>query len=56
QTLANQLGENGKLIVPVGDKVQQKLMIVTRQGNNFDIIEADSRSFVPLIGKRGWAD
>ena len=56
QTLAKQLGENGKLIVPVGDKVQQKLMIVTRQGNNFDIIEADSRSFVPLIGKRGWAD
>ena len=56
QTLAKQLGENGKLIVPVGDKVQQKLMIVTRQGNNFDIIEADSRSFVPLIGKRGWTD
>lgn len=54
ETLLSQLGENGRLMIPVGEKDQQKLMIVTRKGADFDILEADSRSFVPLIGRRGW--
>ncbi len=54
ETLLSQLGQNGRLISPVGEKDQQKLMIVTRKGADFDILEADSRSFVPLIGRRGW--
>lgn len=52
--LLSQLADNGRMIVPVGEKTQQKLTIITRQGGDYHILAETLRSFVPLIGKKGW--
>lgn len=52
--LAGQLNINGRMAVPVGDRFQQKLMLLTRQENRLDTQEICSCVFVPLIGKFGW--
>lgn len=52
--LVQQLDDGGKMIIPVGGKTQQKLMIITREGDKFHIMEDDEKRFVPLIGKKGW--
>jgi protein-L-isoaspartate(D-aspartate) O-methyltransferase len=54
ETLLNQLADKGRLIVPVGEKTHQKLIIITREGADYHILAEHSRSFVPLIGKKGW--
>ncbi|RMI15403.1 MAG: protein-L-isoaspartate O-methyltransferase, partial [Calditrichaeota bacterium] len=54
ETLQLQLADGGRLIVPVGGKSRQKLMIVTRTGDSFHILEHHFRNFVPLIGREGW--
>jgi protein-L-isoaspartate(D-aspartate) O-methyltransferase len=54
-TLMKQLGVNGRLVIPVGDKVSQKLRIVTKvTEDNFEILNVPEFVFVPLIGKEGW--
>ncbi len=55
ETLVKQLADNGKMLIPVGEKNTQKLMIVTRIGEKVEILEADAQSFVPLIGRKGWS-
>ncbi len=53
--LIKQLKPNGKLIVPVGDKKLQKMVLITKDFNNqIDIQELGSFNFVPLIGKNGF--
>jgi len=54
KALLAQLAEKGRMVIPVGGKTGQKLMIITRQDDKYDIIEHDFRDFVPLIGKKGW--
>ena len=54
KALLAQLAEKGRMVIPVGGKTGQKLMIITRQADKYDIIEHDFRDFVPLIGKKGW--
>lgn len=52
--LLEQLAEGGRLICPVGNRQQQRLMKVTRQGNAL-INEAHTTCiFVPLKGQDGW--
>ena len=54
-SLINQLTIGGRLVIPVGDKDEQKLMRVTKTKTN-GLIEEDLGSvrFVPLIGAKGW--
>lgn len=53
--LTKQLQINGRLIVPVGDRTNQSLMIVHRvDEKTLDIEEIPNFAFVPLIGKNGW--
>ena len=54
EALLNQLADKGRMIVPVGEKTQQKLTIITRDGDDYHILAENSSSFVPLIGKKGW--
>lgn len=54
ESLVNQLKDAGRMIIPVGEKSQQKLIVITRENNEYHILENYSRSFVPLIGKKGW--
>ena len=56
QTLANQLSpEGGRMIIPVGDKSKQLMYLIRRDGDEFSGKELSEFSFVPLIGKEGWA-
>jgi len=52
--LLNQLAEGGRLVIPVGDRDVQSLVIVTRRGDRYDHRRAEGFKFVPLIGKEGW--
>ncbi|MGB2867621.1 MAG: protein-L-isoaspartate(D-aspartate) O-methyltransferase [Bacteroidota bacterium] len=54
EPLLKQLADGGKLVVPVGDLEIQKLRVVTKRGDKYEIKEAHGFKFVPLIGKKGW--
>ena len=54
--LLKQLAENGRMVIPVGEKTEQKLTIITRETGEYHILEDYTRSFVPLIGKKGWTE
>ncbi len=56
EQLQNQLKDGGRLVIPVGDKKSQTLIVVDREGNNFKQKEIDGFKFVPLIGKEGWKE
>jgi protein-L-isoaspartate(D-aspartate) O-methyltransferase len=54
-SLKKQLAVGGKLVIPVGDKVSQKLKIVTKiDEDKFETLDIPEFVFVPLIGKEGW--
>lgn len=55
--LTKQLSVGGKLVIPVGDKSKQSLMIITKvDENTLDAEEIPNFAFVPLIGKNGWKE
>ena len=55
QELLNQLVTGGCLVMPVGDKKGQRMVRITKTGDqNFQEEKLDYFSFVPLIGKDGW--
>ncbi|TGU71726.1 protein-L-isoaspartate(D-aspartate) O-methyltransferase [Geomonas terrae] len=57
ECLIEQLAPGGRLVIPVGDRVDQKLLVV-RKGIDGSVTreEADDCRFVRLIGKNGWSD
>jgi protein-L-isoaspartate(D-aspartate) O-methyltransferase len=55
KALLNQLDQdNGKLVMPVGDKKKQELICVTRNGSDFSRENHGACIFVPLIGREGF--
>jgi protein-L-isoaspartate(D-aspartate) O-methyltransferase len=52
--LKDQLLDGGKIVVPVGDREYQKLVVMKRAGQQFVTREIDGFKFVPLVGKEGW--
>jgi protein-L-isoaspartate(D-aspartate) O-methyltransferase len=54
--LVDQLAEGGRLVLPVARGDEQRLVVVRREGD--DAVEEDCgpASFVPLIGRYGYAD
>jgi protein-L-isoaspartate(D-aspartate) O-methyltransferase len=52
--LADQLAEGGRMLVPIGDREEQVLVLVTRRGDEFDRKEVGPVRFVPLLGAHGW--
>jgi protein-L-isoaspartate(D-aspartate) O-methyltransferase len=57
KALIEQLKENGKLVIPVGDdRVQRMVRITKKQDNKLIKEEFDNFSFVPLLGKHGWKE
>lgn len=54
-SLKKQLTIGGRLVIPVGDRVSQKLKVVTKiDEDNFETVDIPEFVFVPLIGKEGW--
>ena len=52
--LLNQLTEDGRLVLPVGNRFSQHLEIWDRQGEKFKKSNSIPVVFVPLIGDEGW--
>ena len=52
--LVAQLGENGILVVPVGNRVKQLMVKLTKKKGALIKEEFDFFSFVPLLGEQGW--
>jgi protein-L-isoaspartate(D-aspartate) O-methyltransferase len=56
EPLRTQLGEGGRLIVPVGSSEDQELQLIERQGNSFCKTVLEGCRFVPLVGHHGWKE
>jgi protein-L-isoaspartate(D-aspartate) O-methyltransferase len=53
--LKEQLKIGGRLVVPVGDKYSQIMVIIERESEtDFREYHTDAFKFVPLIGRAGW--
>lgn len=48
QDLLNQLADGGRLVMPLGDDGDQKLTVVDRVGDDFDVTELEAVRFVPF--------
>ena len=53
EALFRQLGLGGRLVIPVGPRGGQRLMLVTRTGTGLEQEVLDPVSFVPLVGGAG---
>lgn len=52
--LIAQLAVNGKMVVPMGDRFSQSLMVFTKKENRIVEESVCNCTFVPLIGEYGW--
>ena len=53
--LREQLGDGRRLVIPVGTRRQQQLIVVERHGDEWQETSDGACVFVPLIGGGGWA-
>lgn len=56
EPLVRQLGEGGRLVMPVGDKYTQDLIKITRTESGLKKENLGSCRFVKLIGEHGWKE
>ena len=56
QPLVDQLAEGGRLLVPVGARDEQRLVLARRKGDVVETREIAPVRFVPLLGSHGWSD
>ncbi len=52
--LVEQLAEGGRLLIPIGDRDEQTLTVITRRGPALEERSVGQVRFVPLIGAHGW--
>lgn len=55
QSLIDQLNEGGILVIPVGDREKQTMLVIRKINGKLIKEEYDNFAFVPLLGKEGWA-
>lgn len=55
RSLQQQLAVNGRLVMPIGSRKKQRLVLVTKkEDGRFEQTKLTSVRFVPLIGEQGW--
>jgi protein-L-isoaspartate(D-aspartate) O-methyltransferase len=54
QPLLDQLAEGGRLLIPIGDREEQKLIVAERKNGQVEIHDVAPVRFVPLLGSHGW--
>lgn len=52
--LEEQLADGGRLLIPLGDRDEQMLTLLTRRGESYERRDIVPVRFVPLIGAGGW--
>jgi len=56
KALIDQLADNGRMIIPVGDRYSQELIKIVRKGESLEQKSLGGCRFVNLIGIHGWHD
>ena len=56
EPLPGQLADGGRLVVPVGPRGRQELILVVRNGDTFERHDCGGCVFVPLIGEAGFGE
>jgi protein-L-isoaspartate(D-aspartate) O-methyltransferase len=56
EPLLDQLAVGGRLVAPLGDRVEQMLVMVTKRADGFERRDIAPVRFVPLVGTHGWSD
>jgi protein-L-isoaspartate(D-aspartate) O-methyltransferase len=54
QPLLDQLAQGGRLLIPIGDREEQKLVVAVRKNGRIEVHEEAPVRFVPLVGHHGW--
>jgi protein-L-isoaspartate(D-aspartate) O-methyltransferase len=54
--LIEQLAEGGRLVIPVGGRLEQDLRVISRRGGELYPRTVAACRFVPLVGAAGWPD
>lgn len=52
--LIAQLAEDGRLLIPIGDRDEQQLTLVRKRAEGIETEDVASCTFVPLLGRFGW--
>lgn len=55
-SLKEQLGEGGRLVIPVSIDGHEDLKVITRRGDSFEEENLGGVRFVPLLGAEGWQE
>jgi protein-L-isoaspartate(D-aspartate) O-methyltransferase len=56
QALLDQLGPGGRMLIPIGDRDEQKLTLFENTSEGVRREEITACTFVPLLGRFGWAE
>jgi len=56
EPLVDQLADNGRMIIPIGDRYSQELIKIVRRGKSLEQKNLGGCRFVNLIGIHGWQD
>ncbi len=54
ESLRTQLAEGRRLVIPVGSRREQRLLVVERHGDEWSERSEGACVFVPLVGTAGW--
>ena len=52
--LVEQLAEGGRMLIPLGAREEQTLVVLTRHGEELERRDIGPARFVPLVGAHGW--
>ncbi len=53
--LVEQLAEGGRILIPLGEREEQMLTLLTKCGDRLERRDIGPARFVPLIGAHGWS-
>lgn len=54
EELVQQLKTTGKMVIPVGNRMYQNLLCITKSEDGYETETITSVSFVPMIGEKAW--
>lgn len=56
EPLLEQLADGGRLVIPIGGRRTQQLVMVERDGDEFTRVKLADVRFVPLVGEKGYEE